>query len=368
MRFDTDVFIVGGGPAGLAVAIAARSKGLHAIVADGASPPIAKTCGEGLLPDAVAALRKLGIVLGAADGHILRGISFENGDAAVAAEFRGAVGLGMRREVLHQRMVDRAEECGVSFAWNTPITRLDDDGVVAGGNKVRARWVIGADGARSRVRRWAGLEKSACYTARFAFRQHYRAQPWSNFAEVHWDGATQAYATPVGPEEICVAIISNRPEIRGRQALRRFPKLQARLADAPLTSSERGAITRTSALQRVAQEQVALVGDASGSLDAISAAGLSLGLRQALALAEALKSGDLRQYQLAHQRLSRRPQFMAKLLVFLAQQAGLRRRTFQAMQAAPNIFDCMLAYHLGETRPLELAASGAQFSWRFLTA
>lgn len=368
MRFDTDVFIVGGGPAGLAVAIAARYRGLHVIVADGANPPITKTCGEGLLPDGVGALRKLGIVLGAADGHILRGISFQSGGAAVAAKFRGAVGLGVRREVLHQRMVDRAEECGVSFAWNTPVTGLWDGGVVARGNKVRARWVIGADGTRSRVRRWAGLEASSCRSARFAFRQHYRAKAWSNFAEVHWDGATQAYATPVGQEEICVAIISDSPQIRGRQALRRFPKLQAQLRDAPLTSSERGAMTRTSALRRVAQGQVALVGDASGSVDAISAAGLSLGLRQALALADALESGDLLQYQLAHQRLSRRPQFMAKLLVFLAQQASLRRRTFQAMQAAPNIFDCMLAYHLGETRPLELAASGAQFSWRFLTA
>jgi len=47
MRFDTDVFIVGGGPAGLAAAIAARCKGLRVMLADGASPPIAKTCGEG---------------------------------------------------------------------------------------------------------------------------------------------------------------------------------------------------------------------------------------------------------------------------------------------------------------------------------
>jgi flavin-dependent dehydrogenase len=35
----TDVFVIGGGPAGLAAAIAARQKGLRAIVADGSAPP-----------------------------------------------------------------------------------------------------------------------------------------------------------------------------------------------------------------------------------------------------------------------------------------------------------------------------------------
>jgi hypothetical protein len=59
---------------------------------------------------------------------------------------------------------------------------------------------------------------------------------------------------------------------------------------------------------------------------------------------------------------------MSHLLLFLAERSRIRRRTFRAMQAAPNIFDCMLAYHAGETRRFELAATGAQFSWRFLTA
>jgi len=42
---STDVFVVGGGPAGLALAIAARQRGLSVVVADGANPPIDKTCG-----------------------------------------------------------------------------------------------------------------------------------------------------------------------------------------------------------------------------------------------------------------------------------------------------------------------------------
>src|ERR1022692_2180287 len=57
----TDLFVIGGGPAGLAAAIAARLKGLNVTLADGARPPIDKACGEGLMPDGLAALRSLGV-------------------------------------------------------------------------------------------------------------------------------------------------------------------------------------------------------------------------------------------------------------------------------------------------------------------
>jgi menaquinone-9 beta-reductase len=58
---DTDVLVVGGGPAGLAAAIAARRKGFSVAVVDAAVPPIDKACGEGLMPDAVKALSELGV-------------------------------------------------------------------------------------------------------------------------------------------------------------------------------------------------------------------------------------------------------------------------------------------------------------------
>ena len=56
-----DALIVGGGPAGLAAAIALRQKGLDVLVADALRPPIDKACGEGLMPDAKKDLAALGI-------------------------------------------------------------------------------------------------------------------------------------------------------------------------------------------------------------------------------------------------------------------------------------------------------------------
>ena len=58
-NLQPDIFVVGGGPAALASAIAASDKGFRVTVADAARPPLDKACGEGLMPDAVLALETL---------------------------------------------------------------------------------------------------------------------------------------------------------------------------------------------------------------------------------------------------------------------------------------------------------------------
>jgi menaquinone-9 beta-reductase len=368
MGQDTDVFIIGGGPAGLAAAIAARQRGFRVIVADGAKPPITKACGEGLLPDAVAALAGLGVALQEVDGCALRGIRFEDERSSVSARFPDGHGLGVRREILHQRMMERARDSGVTLLWNTPVTGLHERGVLAGENKIQARWVIGADGSRSRVRRWSGLESFLVQRTRFAFRLHYRLAAWSDFTEIYWSEKAQAYVTPVGPQEICVVLISNDPNVRFEETLRRFPELLKRLDGAPHASSQRGAATSMFHLKNVHQGNVALVGDASGSVDAITGEGLALSFRQATALADALARNDIGSYQKAHRRLFRRPRLMGNLLLLLDRRSGLRKRSMRALEAAPQLFERMLGYHLGESRPLQLATAGAVFGWRFLAA
>jgi flavin-dependent dehydrogenase len=368
MGQDTDVFVVGGGPAGLAAAIAARRRGFQVILADGAKPPITKACGEGLLPDALKTLGELGVELREDDGTALAGIRFEDERSSVSARFPEGHGLGVRREILHQRMVERAEDCGVSFLWNTPVMGLFEDGVVAGGNKIRARWVVGADGSQSRVRRWSGLESLLEQRRRFAFRVHYRLEPWSDFTEIHWGKEAQAYVTAVGSQEICVVLISNGANLRFEEALQGFPILCGRLKSVAHVGPERGAVTGMFNLERVYRGNVALIGDASGSVDAITGEGLSLSFRQAAALADALSAEDLERYHAAHRRLFRRPRLMGQLLLLLDRRNGLRERTMRALEAAPQLFERMLAYHVGETRPLQLAAASAVFGWQFLAA
>ena len=77
---NNDVIVIGAGPAGIATAIAANQMGLRAIVFDARTPPIDKPCGEGLLPQGVAALRSLGIHLNSNNAVPFAGIRFAGGE------------------------------------------------------------------------------------------------------------------------------------------------------------------------------------------------------------------------------------------------------------------------------------------------
>jgi geranylgeranyl reductase family protein len=57
-----DVLVVGAGPAGSACATLLARAGLSTVLADQHSFPRDKTCGDGLIPDAHAALRRLGVL------------------------------------------------------------------------------------------------------------------------------------------------------------------------------------------------------------------------------------------------------------------------------------------------------------------
>ena len=84
---STDVFVIGGGPAGLAAAIAARQQGFRVVVADGAKPPIDKACGEALMPDAITALERLGVAVPAAEACPIRGVRFLSSGLSAEADF-----------------------------------------------------------------------------------------------------------------------------------------------------------------------------------------------------------------------------------------------------------------------------------------
>jgi menaquinone-9 beta-reductase len=363
---ETDVFVAGGGPAGLAAAIAARQKGLRVMVADVCRPPIEKPCGEGLMPDAVAALQGLGVSFPRC--FPFGGVRFSGSGVSVEARFPSGYGAGVRRRTLHELLVGRAEAAGVSLVWGARVAGVWERGVVVDSVPVRCRWIIGADGENSAIRRWAGLDEGLHCTRRFGFRRHYRLRPWSDCVEVYWGRAGQFYVTPVSREEICVVLISRDPRLRIAQALADFPELRERLEGAA-ADAERGAVSVSRRLRNVVRGNVALVGDASGSVDAITGEGLSLAFRQTAALADALEAGDLRAYEEEHRRTLRRPALMARLLLLLDRSPAMRDRALRAMAANPSIFANLLAAHVAEHRASALVWGGiVPLSWRMLAA
>ncbi len=366
---ETDVFVVGGGPAGLAAAIAARQRGFMAMVADVAQCPIDKACGEGVMPDGVAALRRLGVVPGGNEALPFRGISFIGAGVSAGARFSDGFGLGIRRTALHRLLVERAAEAGVVMSWGTPVRAVGPQGVQVGDREVRCRWVLGADGHSSRVRQWTGLGPVSGGRRRVGIRGHFRVTPWTDLVEVHWHKRCQAYVTPVGPSEVCVALIGSEPSLRMSDLPILFPDLGDRLKGAQPATAVMGGISASCSLRSVVRGNVALIGDASGSVDAVTGEGLSLAFRQAVALGEALGQNDLALYQIAHRRIGRLPQLMAHLMLAMDDRTWLRHRALRALAAHPQMFTRLLAVHVGALPPTAIGLHVMiSFAWRLLTA
>ena len=347
---ETDVFVIGGGPAGLATALAVRQIGLDVILADRTQPPIDKACGEGLMPDALDALRRIGVNLGSGNGVCFRGIRFLDEKLEAEASFLNhSFGLGVRRTELHRILVERAKDVGVVALWGKKIEGIDPTGVIVGGRTIRCRWIVGADGFHSTVRRWTGLAPDWNGARRIGLRQHYRVRPWTDFVEVYWRKDCQAYVTPVGVDEVCVAMVGTA-DIRVPDLAAMFPRLGSHLSGAEPIGPPRGAISMSTRLPSVVAGRIALVGDASGSVDAVTGEGLALAFRQANSLATAIAAENLKRYGASHRQMGRMPRLMARTLLLLDGNDRLRRMAFRGLAGHPRIFSHLLAVHVGALR------------------
>lgn len=347
-----DVAVLGGGPAGLAAAIALRQQGLRVALYDAQRPPIDKACGEGLMPQSVRILERLGVPLGDRNGGCIAGISFHEGVEAARGRFRDGSGVGLRRTRLHGLLAARAVEAGVRLHWGA-VMQANADGFASAGSQIHAGFFVIADGLCSTLAHATGFRQHGCTSTRYAFRQPFRCAPWSDMVEVHWGEREQIYVTPIGPDEVNIALLTARRGRRLGDALADFPAVARRLANAERTEAARGAVTKTCAMRQVVRGNVALIGDASGTVDAITGEGLLSAFRQALALAEALSTGKLERYTEAHRRIARTPGRMARLLLLLDRHPMLRRRSIAALAAHPEYFAELLSLHLGEQSCLE---------------
>jgi len=367
-RYETDVFIVGGGPAGLSAAIAARQQGFKVMVADGAHPPIDKACGEGLMPDSLAALLALGVSLDDLDTGVFHGIRFVGATHSVEATFPEGIGRGIRRTLLHSALINRATESGATLLWGTRVETCPDS-VIINGEKVSYRWLIGADGHDSRIRKWARLDAGSAYERRIGIRRHFKARSWSEFVEIYWGENCQIYVTPMATDQVCVAVIAKQRVESFEAAIAQFPGLTKALDGAEVVTNVKGAITVSRTLPSVTSGRVALIGEASGSADAISGEGLAMCFRQAVALGKALANDDLSYYEREHRRTMMLPQFMSRTLLLMDRSRWIRARTLCALSTQPSIFDRMLSIHVGAVPMTKFGwKTAVNFGWQMLMA
>lgn len=366
---SVDVAIVGAGPAGLLTALALRQKGLSVRVFEKRRSPesgLDKPCGEGLMPFCLEELDRLGVET--ADlGRPFRAIVYRDERSEARADFRGGEGRGVRRTQLSQRLLETAERRGIELSWGEAVRcELEPSGryaVVTQGGECESRYVVGADGLRSATRRALGLDKStASGRRRFGVRRHYAREPWSDAVEVHWSAGAEAYVTPVGDREIGVALLWTESEERTSRGfddqLSALPWLAEKLAGCA-TSRAVGCGPLRQPVRGVVRANAALVGDASGYVDAITGEGLGLAALQAPALAESLASDRLESYAATQRRLRRVPETLTEMTLLLARWPRLRRRALRSFARDPRRFSEFLeVLSGGEPSAASLARPG----------
>lgn len=364
-----DVLVIGAGPAGIATAIAASLKGLHVTVLDHRKPPIEKSCGEGLLPSAVSNLKSLGIRLTSNSGFPFCGIRFSDEEFSANARITRGAGFGVRRAELHRILVERACQVGVSFHWGARVTGFDGSGAQADGTYFPCKWLVGADGQNSTVGKWANLSSRRPRLARFGFSRHYSVAPWTDLVEVHWGPGCQIFLTPTGSDEVCVALLSHDPQLRIDRALTYFPEVEERLKGSRALTAELGSLTALGRARCVVSGHVALVGDASFTVDGITGQGLSLAFQEAILLAEAFGREDLGYYEIAHREISRAPWRMTRLLLLMDQSAWLRRKVLRLFAGNSALFTKIMSAHMAEAAQESLkAAEVIGLGWQVLRA
>lgn len=365
MIAPVDVIVVGGGPVGLATAIAARARGLSVRLVDRQRAPIDKACGEGVMPAGVRALATLGVRI-PPRSMPFRGIRYLSDGVVAEADFPGVgadgvgAGRGIRRTELHSALVARAEESGVEIVWGTRVEAAQAGEVRTASAIWPCRYVVGADGLRSRLRSTSGLSTGRAAAAwdpraRFGVARHLRLSPWSERVEVTFGAAAEAYVTPLAADEIGVAILwsGGKGGFDELLATRFPPDLAERLAGGAALGRDHGAgpFRQRTRGAVAGGGRIALVGDAAGYVDALTGEGLSLGFESALLLAEALAADDLARYARRLPRLVALPSGLTRLLLVVTRRPWLRRRLVAALAADPVLFGNFLGL-LAARRPL----------------
>jgi len=337
---EFDIAIAGGGPAGLAAGIRARERDLEAVVYEPREAPVDKACGEGLMPAALETLAELGVDRSQLEGIAFEGVRYRDAaDGSRAAEgvFPSGCGRGVRRLELHRALVDRAREAGVAFRDRRISEFEAREGCVRiGGTAVR--WLIGADGLHSDVRSRMGLDGREFGPRRYGVRRHYRMAPWTSFVEVQWSGRGEAYITPVGPECVGVAILSEQGG-RFDELVGAFPDLERRLHGIEPVSEDRGAGPFWHRAESPRKGRVLLVGDAAGYVDALTGEGIALAVETATAAVDAIAAGAPARYEREWRRRTRTYRWLTGLLVGVTRFRALQRPLIALLDRYPVVFD-----------------------------
>lgn len=342
-----DVIVVGAGPAGASAARAAAETGRRVLLLEKAEFPRYKTCGGGIIGPSRDALPP-GFDLPLCDR--VHAVTFSlNGRMARTRRSRRMLFGLVNRSEFDQRLAAAAVRAGATLRTGATVSRVDQHGpavpdrrtvavVLARGETLLARAVVGADGSASRIGGHVGVRLAQVdlgLEAEIPVPPEVAAD-WRGRALIDWGPLPGCYGWvfPKG-DTLTVGVISARGE--GAATRRYLADFTARLGLSgfePALSS--GHLTRCRADDSpLSRGRVLVCGDAAGLLEPWTREGISFALRSgrlagqwAVRIAEAGDAVDARREAL---------NYTFAVTSGLGVEMGVGRRVLGAFASRPRL-------------------------------
>lgn len=313
---ETDVLVVGAGPAGSAAAAWAARHGMDVVLADAAAFPRDKACGDGLTPRAMAELDALGLGSWTRSHVTNRGLRAHGFGQVLELPWPGGSlpdhGSAVTRTELDDQLRAHALAAGAR-----PLAQARAVDVVRDGNRVesvifringqlqevRCRRLVVADGVRSPLGRLLGREwhrDTAYGVAARGYLDTTRDDPWiSSHLELRGEGGEllsgYGWIFPLGNGRVNLGVgtlaTARRPAGVALKPLMEF-YARSRRAEWELgeqvESPSSALLPMGGAVSGVAGVNWALVGDAAACVNPLNGEGIDYGLETGRLVVEQL--------------------------------------------------------------------------------
>jgi 2-polyprenyl-6-methoxyphenol hydroxylase-like FAD-dependent oxidoreductase len=208
-------------------------------------------------------------------------------------------GLALRRPEFDNALLRAAADHGVRVRMGARLESIRREPTgwtaqLAGGEQLRTRLLVGADGRKSRVARLLGLATEPWQT-RVALHVDVRSlAPTEPYGEMHvFNDGTYIGLNPLDDGTINVSGLCDPAELQHTSALdfinartQASPHLRQRIAPLTHRADVRATFPAAATVVDVVAPDAALIGDASGFLDPLSGEGIYQALWTARALTE----------------------------------------------------------------------------------
>jgi geranylgeranyl reductase family protein len=314
---QTDVLVVGAGPAGSAAAAWAARQGLEVLLTDAAVFPRDKTCGDGLTPRAVAELQRLGLEDWLRAHTVNQGLRAHGFGQTLLLPWPGGTlpdwGSAVARTELDDHVRTTAIKAGATALDGVRAVDVRRDGgrvaaVVferAGERfEIGCRRLVVADGVRSPLGKLLGREWHRDTVYGVAGRSYVASEmsddPWiSSHLELRGEGGEilsgYGWIFPLGTGEVNLGVgtlaTARRPANVAIKPLMRFYAEERReefRLSGDLRAPTSALLPMGGAVSNVAGPNWALIGDAAACVNPLNGEGIDYGLETGRLVAELL--------------------------------------------------------------------------------